>query len=67
MPDKARRVDADIRREIAGEREQFLNALADLRAAIEGKRRVATVAGGAVATGVATAVVLKVARRLTGR
>ena len=67
MPDKDRRVDADIRREIAGEREQLVNALADLRAAIDGKRRVAAVTGGAVATGVATAVVLKIARRLTGR
>lgn len=56
------RSEAQIRAEIAAEREQLAEALADLRQGLSGKRRIAALAGGAAATGLATAVALKLIR-----
>ena len=60
------RTDADIRSEIAVERDQLETALADLREGIAAKRRIATAIGTLVATGVAAVVSVKVARRFRG-
>ena len=54
-----RRSDADIRREIATEREQLAAALADLRAGTGDRRRLAALAGGVLAA----AMVLRAVRR----
>ena len=62
-----RRTEEEIRREIVGEREQLAEALADLRAGIDAKRRPAAVLGGVLATALAAALAVTVARRLTGR
>jgi hypothetical protein len=61
-----RRTEEDIRREIAGEREQLLDAVADLRNGLAAKRRTATLAGGALVASIAAAAALRVARRLRG-
>ncbi len=58
-----RRTDEEIRREIASEREQLADSLADLRKAIDDKRALATVVGGALAAGLASTVAVKVLRR----
>ncbi len=59
-----RRSEQEIRREIASEREQLADAIADLRKGIDGKRRVAAVVGGVTAAAFAAAAVLTFARRL---
>ena len=56
-----RRTDAEIRREIAAEREGLAEALADLRASAGDRRRLAALAGGVLA---AAALVRAVRRRL---
>ena len=56
-----RRTDAEIRREIAAEREGLAAALADLRASAGDRRRLAALAGGVLA---AAALVRAVRRRL---
>jgi hypothetical protein len=61
-----RRTEEEIRSEIATEREQLAEALADLRGSMKAKRRPAAVVGGALAAGLAAAAVLRVARRLQG-
>jgi hypothetical protein len=61
-----RRTDVQIRREIASEREQLVSALGDLRAAVEGKRKMMMAGAGAVGTAAAAGVVLKLARRIRG-
>jgi len=61
-----RRTEEDIRREITSEREQLVDALADLRAAVDAKRRPAAILGGAVAAALTAAVVVKVVRRVRG-
>lgn len=58
-----RRTTEEIRREIATEREQLVAALADLRKALEAKRRPAAAAGGLLATGLVAAVTAKAVRR----
>jgi hypothetical protein len=58
-----RRTEEEIRREIAGEREQLVDALADLRAGVAAKRRAAAVVGGALLTGLAALAVRRIARR----
>ena len=58
-----RRTEADIRHEIAAERAELAAALGDLRAGIQAKRRVVTVVGGALATGLAAVTALRVVRR----
>ena len=62
----SRRTDEEIRREIATEREQLGDALADLRAGIDGKRRLAAIVGSALATGIAATAAVKLVRRFTG-
>jgi hypothetical protein len=59
-----RRTDIEIRGEMASEREELDQALADLRAGIESKRRVATAAAALAAAGLAAVASIKVARRL---
>jgi hypothetical protein len=58
-----RRTEADIRQEITTERQELVDALADLRKDIDAKRRPAAIVGGAVAAGLATLAVAKVFRR----
>ena len=58
-----RRTEADIRQEITTERQELVDALADLRKDINAKRRPAAIVGGAVAAGLATLAVAKVFRR----
>jgi hypothetical protein len=58
-----RRTDQDIRGEIATEREQLVEALADLRQSIDDKRRPAAVVGGALAAAVTAGVLVKIAQR----
>ena len=59
-----RRTEAEIRQEIATERDQLASAVADLRVGVDAKRRVAATVGGVVAAGLATAVALRLVRRL---
>jgi hypothetical protein len=54
-----RRTDADIRADIAFEREQLVRALRDLRADVAAKRRVAALAGLAAGVGVALAFAIR--------
>lgn len=61
-----RRTDQQIRLEIATEREQLASALADLRAGIDEKRKLAAVVGGVVVAGVAAAAAVTAVRRLKG-
>ena len=58
-----KRTEEDIRREIAGEREELVSAIADLRAGVAAKRKSATVVGGAVATGLAALLASRIVRR----
>jgi len=62
-----RRTVEEIRREIATEREQLVDALADLREGIGEKSRLAAVVGGALAVGLAAAAAVWVVRRLKGK
>ena len=57
------RTDADIRRELSAERDQLVDALADLRGGIEAKRRLAVAVGTVVAAGFAAAATVKIVRR----
>lgn len=66
MPGDRRTVE-EIRREITTEREQLVDALADLREGIDEKSRLATVVGGALAVGLAAATAVTVVRRLKGK
>ena len=59
-----RRTAEEIRREISTERTQLADALTDLHQGIEAKRRLAAVAGGALATGLAVVATVKVVRSL---
>ncbi len=61
-----RRSDEQIRGEIASEREQLAGAVADLRAGVDGKRRLVTFAGAVVAAAIATRAATRVARKLRG-
>lgn len=62
----SRRTDDEIRAEIASERRQLVDAVADLRGAIDEKRRPVAVVAGAVATGLVAVAALRVVRRVTG-
>ena len=62
-----RRSEEELRREIAGEREQLADALADLREGVDAKRRPAAVVGGALAAAGAALAARRIVRRLTGR
>lgn len=53
----------EIRREIAGEREQLVTALDELRRSVHERRRAAGAVAAAAATGVAVAAAVAVARR----
>ena len=66
MPGDRRTVE-EIRREIATEREQLVDALADLREGIAAKCRLAAVVGAALAVGLAAATAVTVVRRLKGK
>jgi surfactin synthase thioesterase subunit len=57
------RTEAGIRHELGEEREQLVDAIADLRAAVAAKRASVAIVGGALAAATAVAV----ARRLTRR
>jgi hypothetical protein len=59
-----RRAEADIRVEIAAEREQLVRALADLRGDVAAKKRPATLVGALVVVGIALAILRGIARRL---
>jgi len=65
VPGETRAVE-DIRAEIAIEREQLEQALGDLRASAEAKRRPATFFVGALAATLAALMTAKVVRRLRG-
>lgn len=58
-----RRTTEEIRREIASERDQLVEALAELRKALEVKRKPAARVGGLLATGLAAFVTAKAVRR----
>jgi hypothetical protein len=58
-----RRTDQDIRGEIATEREQLVEAVADLRRSIDDKRKPAAVVGGVLAAAVTAGVLVKIAQR----
>jgi len=64
VPDEPRRTDAEIRGEIATEREQLVTALGDLRAGVESKKKVAGVVAGAAAAAMTAATVATIVRRL---
>ncbi len=66
MPGDRRTIE-EIRREITTEREQLVDALADLRKGIAAKSRLAAVVGAALAVGLAAAAAVTVARRLKGK
>ena len=57
-----RRSEEQIRREIAAERQQLADSIADLRASVAAKKRPAVRAAGLVAAGAAALVALKIAR-----
>lgn len=56
-----RRGEAEIRRDLATEREQLSAALADLRRGVAAKRRLMAVAGGTLAAAVAARALRRVA------
>lgn len=62
-----RRPEDEIRREIAAERAQLVDALADLRTGMAQKRRLAAGVAAALAAGLAAAVAVEIARRLGTR
>jgi hypothetical protein len=62
-----RRTAEEIRREIAGEREQLAAALDDLRRSLRERRRTAGAVGTAGTAGLAVAAVVAVARRFRRR
>ena len=59
-----RRTDETIRSEIAAEREALADSLADLRAGVAEKKKLAAVSAAAVGAGVAAAAVVSIVRRL---
>jgi hypothetical protein len=59
-----RRSSEDIRRELAAERDQLADALADLRGGMQARRRSAALGGGALAVALGAAAALRVVRRL---
>ncbi len=59
-----RRSEQEIRREIAAEREQLADALAELRKGIDGKRRSAAAVVGVIAAACSAAAALMFVRRL---
>lgn len=61
-----RRTEAEIRREIASEREELASALADLRHGVDEKRKLAAVVGGTLTAALATVAALRVSRRFRG-
>ena len=61
-----RRTDEQIRSEIASERAELVEALADLRAGVDGKRRMAAAVAGSLAVATAALTAVKVGRRLRG-
>lgn len=61
-----RRTEEEIRRELTTEREELVDAFADLREGIYEKRRLAAAVGGALAAGLAAMAAMKVIRHLTG-
>jgi hypothetical protein len=61
-----RRTEADIRLEIAAEREHLVRALTDVREGVAAKRKPAALVGGLLAAGLALAVLRGIARRLAG-
>ena len=60
-----RRTDAQIRGEIATEREQLVAALGDLREGVAAKKKIAAASAAAVGAGVAAAAIVTIVRRLT--
>lgn len=63
---RERRPQGEIRRDIASEREQLADALADLRESIDAKRRPAAMVGGALLAAAAAAAGLAIRSRLRG-
>ena len=61
-----RRTDEQIRSEIASERAELVEALADLRAGVDGKRRMAAAVAGSLAGATAALTAGQVGRRLRG-
>jgi hypothetical protein len=61
-----RRAEADIRVEIAAERDQLVRALSDLRESVAAKRKPAAVVGSAVVVSFAFVILRGIARRLGG-
>lgn len=61
-----RRTEEEIRRELAAERQQLADALADLREGIAAKRRPAVLALSGLAAGLAVAVAVRVLRFARG-
>jgi hypothetical protein len=61
-----RRTDEEIRHEIGAERQQLAEALTDLRAEIESKRRLATATATLAAAGLAAVASIKLVRRFRG-
>jgi len=61
-----RRTQEEIIQEIAAEREDLADALADLREGVAAKRTAASVAGGVVAAALTALVAVKIARSLRG-
>jgi hypothetical protein len=61
-----RRTNEQIRGEIAAEREQLAEALTDLRARIQSKRRLATATATLAAASLAAAASIKLVRRVRG-
>lgn len=62
-----RRSEEEIRREIESERDQLADALSDLKAGIDEKRKPAARAGGAIAAGLALVTALRLVRRFRRR
>ena len=62
-----RRTDGAIRSEIATEREALADSLADLRAGVAEKKKIAAVSAAAVGAGVAAAAAVAIVRRVTRR
>ena len=62
-----RRTDAMIRGEIATEREALADSLADLRAGVAEKKKLAAVAGGLVGAGMAAAAAVAIVRHFRDR
>jgi hypothetical protein len=61
-----RRTEAEIRQDIASERDGLASALADLRQGVDEKRKVAAVVGGTLTAALATVAALRLGRRFRG-